>query len=398
MPIIVSYTKSRLMSAALAISVVSSALFALSTQLPREADRPPLNQDQIARLQPRVRVAFADWWLYQLFPFDRSDEKNTTFDAIAWVDEPAKAAFKKFSRYHDLLKTHEILFLKDHTWEPQNLPNGSTRVTYAGYLVSLTDPSMNSHYVRFDLDIRSAPTGLRVCGWKMTYDPDFQTTLSFLSKCKKHASSMQANRKAYDSIREAHLRQEEGKQQLALSLANEAISLNPDCALAYNFRADIRKDLHNYNQAIKDYDQAIVLKPDFALAFFCRAMLKDKLEDSMGAISDYGETLRLCPNFHYARINRGGILDMEGDRTGALADYDKLADIPEFREVIMAQRAQLKLEMGNLIGAIIDCNESLKLNPKNTNAYRTRGIVWHTLGLQRFAESDFAKARGEGIR
>ncbi|BAP55100.1 histidine kinase [Thioploca ingrica] len=94
-----------------------------------------------------------------------------------------------------------------------------------------------------------------------------------------------------------------GKYELALNDYDEAIKLEPDCALAYyNNRGNIYIKQQKYELALNDLNQAIVLRPDLAGPYLNRGYLYYAIGKYELAAKDYEKVIDLDPKLaeqHY---------------------------------------------------------------------------------------------------
>ena len=65
------------------------------------------------------------------------------------------------------------------------------------------------------------------------------------------------------------------------------------------------------------------INPNFAVAYYHRGNIRYRLGDNQGAVVDYNEAVRINPNFAEAYTHRRNARDDLGDSQGALADYDR---------------------------------------------------------------------------
>jgi len=132
---------------------------------------------------------------------------------------------------------------------------------------------------------------------------------------------LEPERKAEICHRQGILRLADGAMHKALECFQEAISLRPDYALAYNDRGVAKSNLGDQEEAIADYNQAIDLSPDYANAYNNRGNAKSDLGDKQGAINDYSQAILLKPDYATAYYNRGCAKFSLGDLAGAINDY-----------------------------------------------------------------------------
>ena len=78
-----------------------------------------------------------------------------------------------------------------------------------------------------------------------------------------------------------------GQYESAIEDYENAISLNPNYANAYNNRGNVRLMLNQYAAAIMDFDKSINLNSDYAEAYANRGAAKVGLDDIKGAKVDF---------------------------------------------------------------------------------------------------------------
>lgn len=167
------------------------------------------------------------------------------------------------------------------------------------------------------------------------------------------------------------------------------------------------ENLGHYTLALDDYDKAIRLNPKCIEMHITRGLLRSQLGDRKGAIQDFNEIIAIDPSNPFGFRNRGHERNLLGDYQRALADYNQAlqltrlqASLPSF----LAERALIRLELGDKSGAADDANKSIKLRPRcNFIGYYARGLTRLKTGdttaakkdLQRIPETapDFARAK-----
>lgn len=178
----------------------------------------------------------------------------------------------------------------------------------------------------------------------------------------------------------------------ALGDFSRAISLNPHCAEAYQYRGLVyrcRGELDNaiedfscalrfssptheqsswtyyhramtrltrgdLNGALADLTAVIVRDPHRTDVYLSRAELRERLNDYKGAIEDYGMALRIDPELDSAYIRRGNTRRELGDLSGALADYSAAIRLFTADARVFLYRSQLRIELGEIAGALHD--------------------------------------------
>jgi tetratricopeptide (TPR) repeat protein len=109
------------------------------------------------------------------------------------------------------------------------------------------------------------------------------------------------------------------------------------------------------------------------------------------AVDAYSGAINVDPNNIKARLGRGLALQRIGDHTRALSDFDCI--IKQFGQwpglyAVYYSRAVSRNALGQSAGAIEDCNEALKTDPKNADALYLRGIARRDLGQTDAAMTD----------
>jgi len=171
---------------------------------------------------------------------------------------------------------------------------------------------------------------------------------------------------------------------------------------------------NNYIGAVEEFSEAIRLDPNFAEAFYYRGIAHSRLNtDYINAINDINEAIRLNPNLadRGAFFYRGRAYELAGDYESAIADFIEAqkrisnnisindSDIVFFMTrsqeslqwehfVIEQQNQRLYLENyhynrgfayyeeGDFTNAIIEFNETLKINRNHPEAFLYRGLSY----------------------
>jgi tetratricopeptide (TPR) repeat protein len=173
----------------------------------------------------------------------------------------------------------------------------------------------------------------------------FITTMAFAQGAKEYT---QKGRDLY----------EKGEFMEALLNVNKAIEVDPNFAVAYYLRGNLKDNFEDRHGAMKDYNTAIEKNAKFADAFFARGNVKMKLQDYYGAVADYSAAIIINENYIEAYFNRG-----------------------KAKQFLMAYE-----------DAINDCSKIITINPKNVDAYYMRGILRIDFGDLKNGCLDLSKA------
>jgi predicted aspartyl protease/Flp pilus assembly protein TadD len=203
----------------------------------------------------------------------------------------------------------------------------------------------------------------------------------------------------------------------ALAELSAAIALSPNEPEFYYQRANAYWANSQAELALADFDHVIVLKQDFLPAYLPRAEIKLLKHDEQGALADMESVDTLAPKQAdlrltlaqiYARIERlpaateqfglwmqnhpddsrmGQALgdrcyynalqgrDLSpalGDCNSALRRTDKTDKSYPY---LLADRAMVRLRQGEIAKAVSDCNDALKISPKNARALYVRAVA-----------------------
>ena len=104
-------------------------------------------------------------------------------------------------------------------------------------------------------------------------------------------------------INEGVAHREAERYREAIAAYNQAITLDPKYALAYNNRGNIYSDLKEYRRAIIDFDQAIALDPN-AVRYGNRGLAYYYLKDYQYAVQDFDRALQLDPSITWFKSER----------------------------------------------------------------------------------------------
>jgi hypothetical protein len=167
-----------------------------------------------------------------------------------------------------------------------------------------------------------------------------------------------------------------------------AVGSGPDTAIAYVFRGQLHLARHDPDLAIADCDEAIRREPQLAAAFALRSAAFTAKQNFERAAGDYSEAIRIDPSYAGVVAGRAGANNAPADwsrpdQSRALPDPDP-APQPDAKSRLAAAtlvtRATARYQKSDYAGAIADCDEALKLNPRNEQALRIRAAAHAALG------------------
>ncbi len=177
---------------------------------------------------------------------------------------------------------------------------------------------------------------------------------------------------------------------------DEAIKLNPKDASLHSRRGDLWVKKRDFDRAIADYSDVIRLDPKNTVAYIGRAMAYLNKRDLDRAIADFDQTIKLEPNSPANALvlqTRGDAWFAKGDVVRAIADYDAAIKLQPSSRFYASRCYVRAMANRDLTLALADCNESLRLDPKNNvGALNARGFVYLRLGRIDEAIADYDEA------
>lgn len=180
---------------------------------------------------------------------------------------------------------------------------------------------------------------------------------------------------------------------LATAFAAEPPAKSP--AKSESEKADAAFLAGDYDAAISLYSDVIKANPRAAFAYHGRALAYRFKKEDTKALADFDQAIRLNPLaiFFY---NRGVAHYENGDDKSAIADLTralqgKLTD-PRARAACLVTRARCYINQENSARAKTDLDAAIKLDPKDSEAFRLRGIIHKVAHQYDKSLADYEKA------
>lgn len=172
--------------------------------------------------------------------------------------------------------------------------------------------------------------------------------------------------------------------------ATACIERNPYFNNVFYLRGFVRHSMGEYERAVADYKQGLRYNPNERNLLYSMAMAYAQSENYVAADSTYSELLSHHPQYVAGYITRGQFNIMRGDTLAARADIDKAILLDKNMAGAYELRALLRVECDkDYQGALLDMNEAVKLQPKNTGFYMNRAMVRYYVEDLRGAMSDY---------
>jgi tetratricopeptide (TPR) repeat protein len=135
------------------------------------------------------------------------------------------------------------------------------------------------------------------------------------------------------------------------------------------------------------------LKPNEELAFNNRGMAYVLQRDYQSAQPDFDRALELRPDKIAPRVSRCALRVILGNLEGALADCNVVLGIQKHNPLALENRGLVYLKLNDLDAAISDYGASLAINPKMEGSLYGRGLAEFRKGDRAASLRDIADAK-----
>ena len=171
----------------------------------------------------------------------------------------------------------------------------------------------------------------------------------------------------------------------AMKSYNKSVECNPNFPLAYNGRANLRKENDDLKGAMDDYNKALTLDPKYIMAYYNRGIAYAAMNKLDEAIKDYDQSIKLGNKASSVYYNRGNAKRRNKDSNGAIDDYNKAISLDPDYPLSYFNRGLTKAQMMQHEEAIKDMDIAIRLDPKNHLFYNGKGVS--LIGLSKYQEA-----------
>ena len=208
---------------------------------------------------------------------------------------------------------------------------------------------------------------------------------------------------------------------------DKVLVIEPDNVEALVSRGDAFGQLGDLGRAMADLNRAVALAPDKPTVLVARGQIESRRGNLAGAARDYEAALKIDPRYTTALINLAAVRAMQGapgaavelldqaitiDRRNplafynrgyaefalkqydkAIADYGSAIEIDPGMGLAYNNRALSRAVAGSdLVAALADSDQALKLLPLNLEVRDTRGFIYLKLGDPALALNEYNAA------
>ena len=192
---------------------------------------------------------------------------------------------------------------------------------------------------------------------------------------------------AITSFRESHY------YRNPITFYDEAVTRTPRNALCYNNRGVYYgNELHDHKAALSDFTKALEIFPNYVSAILNRGVTYESLGKPVEASADLEAGLKLRPNDPDTLFRLGNLRYLMNDFVGAVQDYNRVLAMNNLYPRIFSKKAGSEAMLGQAQEALRDAGEALRVDPKDEEAYNSRGLARRLLGDLEAAAADFDQA------
>lgn len=283
----------------------------------------------------------------------------------------------------------EALKHYDGAIDPRN-PDALNLYRRAASLDALgqTDRALDDYSEAIRIDPRGSLAflgrGVLLASRKRSYDRAIEDFSRAIELEPNNVEAYIARGNAYSQI---------GDNGRAIADLDKAIAMAPDNAHAYVVRGLAYNRRNDVAAALKDYDKALEIDPRLASALANRAAIHASEGKYDLAIRDLDRAIAIEPNNPVALYNRGYAYFAKGEYDKAIGDYSKAIEVDPNMGIAYNNRCLTRAISGkDLVAALADCDQALKLNPLNLDTRDTRGFIYLKLGDPALAVNEYNAA------
>lgn len=174
----------------------------------------------------------------------------------------------------------------------------------------------------------------------------------------------------------------------ALEDFNKAIELLPTFAQAYYGRCSAQMFMGDYEKALPDCQKAIELKPDYPDAYVDLGVIYMNMQQYGEALASFNTALSIDAEHAYAYLDRGYLYVRLGENYKAIDDFTKAMELDSSIDAL-CPRGSVRFYIGDYEGAIADCSEAIRRNPRDTAPYYNRARSYAAIGDYERALQDY---------
>lgn len=176
---------------------------------------------------------------------------------------------------------------------------------------------------------------------------------------------------------------------------NRALSHDPLDATALHYRGICYERSQDDDNAFDDFSRSLKLRPDQATLYVRRGLIWERKGKLDNALQDIERAIALNPKNPEYYKNKGALLVKNGQANQAIPAFDTMLSLAPNNLFYLEMRAKNSIICSNYDQAQKDLQRIIELDPKNAEAYLTRGSLYSILSSGESKEKailDFTKS------
>lgn len=173
----------------------------------------------------------------------------------------------------------------------------------------------------------------------------------------------------------------------AIDEFSRALAIDPACLVAFVYRNFAFAELKQFPKALADLNQALRLCPDDPRLYNYRADVRIELHDFAGAYDDLCDAMQLDGDVHLL-WRRGYVALKLRKLQQAAEDYTEILLMIPDDACAYNNRGLAYMGLGDLERAMLDFNKSIELNPDHPDHHNSRARLYVLIGNDEKAKAD----------
>jgi tetratricopeptide (TPR) repeat protein len=170
---------------------------------------------------------------------------------------------------------------------------------------------------------------------------------------------------------------------------DKVLVLEPDNVEALVSRGDAFSQLGDAGRAMADLNRAVALAPNSPIVLLTRGQTESRRNNLAGAVRDYEAALKLDPRNADALTNLAAVHSLQGKFQDAVRDLDQAIAIQSTNPLAYYNRGYVYFALKGYAKAIDDYSSAIRLEPQFGLAYNNRGLTRAIVG------TDLVQALGD---
>ena len=247
---------------------------------------------------------------------------------------------------------------------------------------------------------RNYEAARQLAALSLEMDPDDATARLLIEKLnetlqrKDPAFEGGQTQSAEDHLRIAESYQARDKLKRAIHHYREALTMNPDLAVAHRNLGTALMGQGNHEQAIKHFQVAIQIQGEGAELFNNLGAAFASRRRYAEAVGYFQQALLLDPDQGEAHLNIGTALRSQGRIDEAVLHYRRALELVADKDRVHYHWGAALRKQGNLDGAIHQYERAIEINPEHSSSHHSLAMVLVLTGRPKDAVSHFEAAIG----